>query len=279
MRFRACALFDADQPCGAQANMAKYLAAKASWEAANVCMQTHGGFGFAERIRHRAQVPRDAALPGGADIDEPDLRVHRRARARPAAVVLTVADATARERCVRSMASPSSRSSMRSPRRSARASSPTSVRASSRSSVPASAISRAAYDERVRGLASHFVWTNRSKESLTLDVKHPEAQAILERLIASARRLVQNLAPGAAARLGLSYEALVAGESAPHRLRHLGLRRRRAVSRQEGLRPADPERIGLPVGHRHAGRAGQGRLLDRRHRGGHVCLHATSSRR
>ena len=47
MRFRACELFDANEPCGAQANMAKYLAAKASWEAANVCMQTHGGFGFA----------------------------------------------------------------------------------------------------------------------------------------------------------------------------------------------------------------------------------------
>jgi acyl-CoA dehydrogenase len=47
MRFRACALFDAGAQCGAQANMAKYLAAKASWEAANVCMQTHGGFGFA----------------------------------------------------------------------------------------------------------------------------------------------------------------------------------------------------------------------------------------
>ncbi len=47
MRFRACELFDAGGPCGAEANMAKYLAAKASWEAANVCMQTHGGFGFA----------------------------------------------------------------------------------------------------------------------------------------------------------------------------------------------------------------------------------------
>jgi acyl-CoA dehydrogenase len=47
MRFKACTLFDAQQPCGAQANMAKYLAAKASWEAANVCLQTHGGFGFA----------------------------------------------------------------------------------------------------------------------------------------------------------------------------------------------------------------------------------------
>ncbi|CAO3424348.1 CaiB/BaiF CoA transferase family protein [Azospirillum argentinense] len=67
------------------------------------------------------------------------------------------------------------------------------------------------YDERVRGVASHFVWTNRSKESLTLDVKHPEAQAILKRLIREqADVVVQNLAPGAAARLGLSYEALSA---------------------------------------------------------------------
>jgi len=65
------------------------------------------------------------------------------------------------------------------------------------------------YDERVRGLASHFVWTNRSKESLTLDVKHLEAQKILMRLIVEeADVVVQNLAPGAAARLGLSSEAL-----------------------------------------------------------------------
>jgi itaconate CoA-transferase len=66
-----------------------------------------------------------------------------------------------------------------------------------------------AYDDRVRGLASHFVWTNRSKESLTLDVKHEEAQKLLMRLILEeADVVVQNLAPGAAARLGLSYEAL-----------------------------------------------------------------------
>jgi len=65
-----------------------------------------------------------------------------------------------------------------------------------------------AYDGRVRGLASHFVWSNRSKESLTLDVKHAEAPAILDRLLAKADVLVQNLAPGAAARLGLSFDAL-----------------------------------------------------------------------
>ena len=47
MRWKACSLYDAGQPCGAEANMAKYLAAKASWEAANACLQFHGGFGFA----------------------------------------------------------------------------------------------------------------------------------------------------------------------------------------------------------------------------------------
>jgi itaconate CoA-transferase len=65
-----------------------------------------------------------------------------------------------------------------------------------------------AYDSRVRGQSSHFVWTNRSKESLALDLKHAEAPAILARLLAGADVLVQNLMPGAAARLGLSYEAL-----------------------------------------------------------------------
>jgi crotonobetainyl-CoA:carnitine CoA-transferase CaiB-like acyl-CoA transferase len=69
------------------------------------------------------------------------------------------------------------------------------------------------YDERVRGLASHFVWTNRSKESLTLDVKHPAAARVLERLVMEkADVVVQNLAPGAAARLGLGYDKLSAAK-------------------------------------------------------------------
>ena len=66
------------------------------------------------------------------------------------------------------------------------------------------------YDQRVGGQSSYFVWANRSKESLTLDVKHAQAQPILEALLERADVLVQNLAPGAAARLGLSYEALAA---------------------------------------------------------------------
>ena len=60
-----------------------------------------------------------------------------------------------------------------------------------------------AYDTTVRGASSHFVWVNRSKESLTLDLKHPEALEILDRLLARADVFVQNLAPGAVDRMGL----------------------------------------------------------------------------
>lgn len=67
-----------------------------------------------------------------------------------------------------------------------------------------------AYDERAQGLASHFVWVNRSKESLTLDLKNPEAMQVLQDLVARADVLVQNLAPGAAERMGLGYAQLSA---------------------------------------------------------------------
>jgi crotonobetainyl-CoA:carnitine CoA-transferase CaiB-like acyl-CoA transferase len=65
-----------------------------------------------------------------------------------------------------------------------------------------------AYDTRTQGLASHFVWVNRSKESLTLDLKQPEALQVLRELIGRADVLVQNLAPGAAERMGLGHETL-----------------------------------------------------------------------
>ena len=73
---------------------------------------------------------------------------------------------------------------------------------------PGSGDAARAYDHTVKGQSSHFVWTNRSKESLALDVKHPEAAAILERLMARADVFVQNLAPGAVERLGLGAEKL-----------------------------------------------------------------------
>ena len=65
-----------------------------------------------------------------------------------------------------------------------------------------------AYDDYVNGVCSHFIWLNRGKRSVTLDVKNPDARAALDALIAGADVLVQNLAPGAAARLGLTHEAL-----------------------------------------------------------------------
>ncbi|MFM1895333.1 MAG: hypothetical protein RLZZ385_407 [Pseudomonadota bacterium] len=64
------------------------------------------------------------------------------------------------------------------------------------------------YDHRAKGLSSHFVWTNRGKQSLCLDLKHPAARDILQRLLLTTDVLVQNLAPGAAARLGMDYAAL-----------------------------------------------------------------------
>ncbi len=65
-----------------------------------------------------------------------------------------------------------------------------------------------AYDERVHGMSSHFVWTNRSKESITLDLKQEEARTIVHKLLGTADVLLQNLAPGAAARMGFSYDQL-----------------------------------------------------------------------
>ena len=128
------------------------------------------------------------------------------------------------------------------------------------------------YDERVRGMASHFVWTNRSKESLTLDVKHPQARAILQRLVLEkADVVVQNprARRGGAARR--QPRGLVGAEAVADRLRHLRLWRRsrapRPVPRQEGLRPVDPERGRLRQRHRHSRHTVESRPVDRRHRG------------
>src|SRR5688572_33337966 len=71
------------------------------------------------------------------------------------------------------------------------------------------------YDRTVKGLSSHFVWTNRSKESVALDLKHPSANDILSKLIGRADVFLQNLAPGAAERLGLGAAALRAKHPRP----------------------------------------------------------------
>src|SRR3954470_22038197 len=76
---------------------------------------------------------------------------------------------------------------------------------------PVSADFARGYDETVRGPSSHFVWLNRGKESVTLDLKRAEAREVLGALLEPADVLVQNLAPGAAARLGLDFATLAPG--------------------------------------------------------------------
>ena len=68
------------------------------------------------------------------------------------------------------------------------------------------------YDETVRGMSSHFVWLNRSKESVAIDLKHPDAGEVMGRLVDGADLFVQNLAPSAAERLGLGAEQLRAAD-------------------------------------------------------------------
>ena len=119
-----------------------------------------------------------------------------------------------------------------------------------------------AYDQTVRGLSSHFVWLNRSKESLSLDLKRPEAADVMERLLARADVFVQNLGPGAAERIGLGahqvrarYPSLVAcdisgyGSDGP-------LRNQKAydlmVQAESGLlsitgSTSDPAKVGISV--------------------------------
>ena len=194
MRWKACEKIDAMQNAGAEANMAKYLAAKASWEAANVCLQTHGGFGFAceydierkfreTRLYQVAPVSTNMIFSYVAeDMASP--------RPLDGITVVSLEHAIAAPFCTRQLADLGARVI--------------------KIERPGAGDFARAYDTRVRGQASHFVWTNRSKESLTLDLKNPEAMAVLRELLKDADVLVQNLAPGAAARMGLSFEALSA---------------------------------------------------------------------
>ena len=85
---RGCRKFDAGEDCGAEANMAKLLAADASWEAANACIQFHGGFGFAAEYDVERKFRETRTLPGRADLDQPHPLLRRRAYPRPAALVL-----------------------------------------------------------------------------------------------------------------------------------------------------------------------------------------------
>ena len=194
MRVRAAELFDAGRPCGAEANMAKLLAADASWEAANVALQTHGGFGFAEdydverkfretRLYQVAPISTNLILSYIAEhvLGLPALVLM--AAPLDGVTVVALEQAVAAPFATRQLADLGAR-----------------VVKVERPGVGDFA---RAYDATVKGLSSHFVWLNRSKESLTLDLKRPEAREVVDRLIDRADVFVQNLAPGAADRLGM----------------------------------------------------------------------------
>ena len=108
------------------------------------------------------------------------------------------------------------------------------------------------YDERVRGLASHFVWTNRSKQSLTLDVKHPQAQDVLAGLLERGGRARAKPRARRRGQAGPLLRGALRQASAAHRVRHFRLWRQWPVPGPKGLRPPDPGRIRLSVDHRHS---------------------------
>ena len=193
MRIRAAELFDRGEPCGAEANMAKLLAADASWEAANVAVQTYGGFGFAEeydierkfretRLYQVAPISTNLILTYVAEHVLGSAAVLLMAPPLQGITVVAIEQAVAAPFATRQLADLGARVI--------------------KIERPDGGDFARSYDTTVNGLSSYFVWLNRSKESLTLDLKQPAAQTVLARLLERADVFVQNLAPGAAERLG-----------------------------------------------------------------------------
>src|SRR4051794_7696196 len=152
-------------------------------------------------IRRRAQIPRDAALSGGADLDQPGAVVHRRACARHAPLLLREATMLPLEGIVviaveQAVAAPFCSSRL--------ADAGAHVIKVER---PEGDFARG-YDAAARGQSSYFVWLNRGKDSEVIDLATPEGRAALEALIAKADVLLQNLKPGSMDKLGFSLARL-----------------------------------------------------------------------
>ena len=110
------------------------------------------------------------------------------------------------------------------------------------------------YDYVVHGESAHFVWLNRGKQSVVLDLTKADDKALLEAMLAKADVFVQNLKPGALGQARLCHRAAAQGLSAADLLLDLRLRRERTLRATQGLRPVDPGRIRPVVGDRRAGR-------------------------
>ena len=220
------------------------------------------------RIRRRAQVPRDAALPGGADLDQPDpvatspstcSACRGRSDAAPldGITVVTLEHAIAAPFCTRQLADLGARVI--------------------KVERPGSGdFARALRRARARpGVALRLDQPLEGKPDARRQASAGGSE-VLQRL----RRRGRRAGAEPRARRGRAARAVASRRCRAAHPRLIvcdisgyGDDGSRPVPRQEGLRPADPERVGLPLGHRHARRAGQGRLLDRRHRRRHVRVH------
>ena len=126
------------------------------------------------------------------------------------------------------------------------------------------------------GESAYFVWLNRGKESVVLDLARADDKALLAAMLAKADVFVQNLKPGAIEKLGFPLEAVAARASAAGDLLDLRLRRGRPLPRAQGLRHADPGGVGARLHHRRPGGAGARRRLGLRHRRRHGRLRGDS---
>ena len=106
------------------------------------------------------------------------------------------------------------------------------------------------YDSLVHGESAYFVWLNRGKESVCLDLRDAGDHALMARMLARADVFIQNLAPGAIERLGFAPRAAARGQSPPHHRLDLGLWHRRPDGGSQGLRPAGAGRDGAGGDHR-----------------------------
>ena len=206
--------------------MGKMLAADAAWAAGEACIQTFGGFGFAEeydierkyreaRLYQVAPISTNlilstsasmcSACPGPTEMASQPLK---------GLLVVSMEQAVAAPYCASRLADAGAR---------------------------VIKIERAegdfarAYDAVAKGQSSYFVWLNRGKESLCLDIKAPEDKALLERLLEKADVFIQNLAPGAMARRRLRLGGTAGEAPAADHPRHLGLWRGGRIRLHEGL--------------------------------------------
>ena len=195
----AAALYEAGKDCGAEANMAKHLAAEASWAAADMCLQTHGGFGFAEEFdieRKFRETRLYTVAPISTNLVLSYIAEHVLGTAEvvlnqplplSGLLVVSLEQAVAAPMCTCRLADAGARVI--------------------KIERPEGDFARG-YDDLVHGECSYFVWLNRGKESVVLDLDKRADKALLAAMLARADVFVQNLKPGAVGKLGFAIAKL-----------------------------------------------------------------------